>query len=84
MMLIIWLAAVNTAFAFVLWNHTLRILSATESSVINNMMLIFIAVLAWLFLDERLALQAWLGLALAAAGILIVQGARRKPGRQGS
>lgn len=84
MMLIIWLAVVNTAFAFVLWNHTLRILSATESSVINNTMLIFIAVLAWLFLGERLALHAWLGLALAAVGILIVQGARRKPGRHGS
>jgi drug/metabolite transporter (DMT)-like permease len=80
--LILWLAVVNTAFAFTMWNHTLRVLSATESSVINNTMLIFIAVLAWIFLDEHLTWQACLGLALAAAGILIVQCAGRKPGRR--
>jgi drug/metabolite transporter (DMT)-like permease len=76
--LILWLAVVNTAFAFTLWNHTLRILSATESSMINNTILIFIAVLAWVFLDEHLALQGCFGLILAAIGILIVQGTARK------
>lgn len=76
--LLLWLAVVNTAFAFTLWNHTLRILSATESSMINNTMLIFIAVLAWIFLDEHLTWQACLGLVLAATGILIVQGTARK------
>ena len=40
-----WLALVNSAFAFTLWNRTLRTLSATESSVINNTMLIQIAIL---------------------------------------
>ncbi|MFC2136317.1 DMT family transporter, partial [Bacteroidota bacterium] len=43
---IIWLAGINTAFAFVLWNLTLRTLSAMESSIINNTMLIQIALLA--------------------------------------
>ncbi|MCA9917120.1 MAG: DMT family transporter, partial [Anaerolineales bacterium] len=33
-----WLALVNTAFAFTLWNHSLRTLSAMESSIINNTM----------------------------------------------
>ena len=47
--IVLWLAVVNTALTFTLWNHTLRSLSATESSVINNTMLIQIAVLAWLF-----------------------------------
>jgi drug/metabolite transporter (DMT)-like permease len=64
---------VNTAFAFTLWNHTLRNLSATESSVLNSTMLIFIAVLAWVFLGEHPTWQACLGLVLATAGILIVQ-----------
>ena len=45
-----WLAVVNTAFAFTLWNHTLRTLSAMASSIINSTMLVQIAVLAWLFL----------------------------------
>ena len=61
------LALVNTALAFTLWNLTLRVLSAAESSVINNTMLIQIAVLAWLFLGESLDGKAIAGLLLAAA-----------------
>ena len=69
---VLWLAVVNTAFAFFLWNKIQRILSAVESSIINNTMLIQIAVLAWLFLGERLAMHGIVGLALAAVGILVV------------
>jgi drug/metabolite transporter (DMT)-like permease len=71
--IIVWLAVVNTALAFTLWNRTLRILSAVESSIINNTMLVQIAVLAWLLLGERLALCDVAGLVLAAVGILIAQ-----------
>jgi drug/metabolite transporter (DMT)-like permease len=78
-LIILWLAAVNTAFAFTLWNHTLRTLSALESSLINNTMLIQIAILAWLFLGETISLQQGIGMLLAAAGILIVQVRRVKP-----
>jgi drug/metabolite transporter (DMT)-like permease len=72
-----WLAVVNTALAFTLWNITLRTLSAVESSIINNTMLIQIAVLAWLFLGEQLGLKNVVGLILAAVGVLLVQLARR-------
>ncbi len=75
--IIAWLAVVNTAFAFTLWNHTQRTLSAVETSVINNTMLIQIAVLAWVFLGESLTARAIVGLALAAIGTLIVQVKRR-------
>ncbi|MDX1687278.1 MAG: DMT family transporter [Candidatus Promineifilaceae bacterium] len=68
-----WLAAVNTAFAFTLWNRTLRELPAVESSIINNTMLIQIAVLAWVFLGERPGGREMAGLALAAVGALLVQ-----------
>lgn len=71
--IIAWLALVNTAFAFTLWNHTLRTLPAVESSVINNTMLVQIAVLAWLFLGERLGAQGIFGLGLAGLGALAVQ-----------
>ena len=74
---ILWLAGVNTALAFTLWNKTLQILSAVESSVINNTMLIQIALLAWLFLGEELTGREIGGLALAAVGVLIVQVKRR-------
>lgn len=70
---IVWLAVVNTALAFPLWNHTQRTLSAIESSIINSTMLVQIAILAWLFLGESLTLQDIAGMALVIAGTLIVQ-----------
>lgn len=79
-LLVGWLAVVNTAFAFTLWNHTLRTLTALESSVINNAMMIQIPLLAWLFLGEAVTLQQGMGLLLAALGILAVQ-LRRWPRR---
>jgi drug/metabolite transporter (DMT)-like permease len=72
-LIIAWLAVVNTAFAFTLWNHTLRTLPAMESSIINSTMLVQIALLAWLFLGESLTPQKWLGMLLVAAGTLVVQ-----------
>jgi drug/metabolite transporter (DMT)-like permease len=71
--IILWLAVVNSAFAFTLWNNTLRTLSAVESSIINNTMLVQIAILAWLFLGETLSGRQIVGLALAALGALVVQ-----------
>jgi drug/metabolite transporter (DMT)-like permease len=71
--IILWLAVVNSAVAFTLWNHTLRTLSAMESSLINNTMLVQIALLAWLFLGESLTWRQAGGMALVAAGTLVVQ-----------
>lgn len=71
--IIVWLALANTAFAFTLWNHTLRTLTAAQSSVINNTMLIQIAILAWVFLGESLGTAQILGLTIAALGTIVVQ-----------
>jgi drug/metabolite transporter (DMT)-like permease len=70
---LLWLAVINTALAFTIWNFTLRTLSAMESSIINGTMLIQIAVLAWLFLGEAITLQEGLGMLIAACGALFVQ-----------
>jgi drug/metabolite transporter (DMT)-like permease len=78
--IVLWLAVVNTALAFTLWNRSLQELSAVESSMINNTMLLQITVLAWLFLDETLSMRQVAGLVLAAAGIFLahVTPTRRK------
>ncbi len=70
---LIWLAVVNTAFAFTLWNHTLRSISAMESSIINGTMLIQIAILAWFFIDEKITTQQGIGMGIAAIGATLVQ-----------
>lgn len=68
-----WLALVNTALAFTLWNKSLQILTAVESSIVNGAMLPQIAILAWIFLDEPLGLKQAIGLCFFAIGTLIVQ-----------
>lgn len=72
-LLIAWLAIVNTAFAFTLWNHTLRTLSAVESSIINSLMMPQIAILAFVFLGEALSGKETIGLVLVGLGVLVVQ-----------
>lgn len=71
--IVTWLAVVNTAFAFTLWNHTLRTLSAVESSVINSLMMPQIAILAYIFLGEALTAKEIWGLILVGIGVLMVQ-----------
>ena len=71
--IILWLAVVNTAFAFTLWNHTLRALTAMESSIINGTMLIWIPILAVLFLGESVTGKEILGLIAVGVGTLFVQ-----------
>jgi drug/metabolite transporter (DMT)-like permease len=76
-LLVLWLALVNTSFAFYLWNHTLRTLTAAQSSIINNTMLIQIAILAWIFLGETVTLKEGIGMAVVLAGVVMVNLRRR-------
>lgn len=71
--IVVWLAIVHTAAMFTLWNRVLQVLTAVESNIINNTLLINVAVLAWIFLGEAISLQGMFGLALAVAGVLVVQ-----------
>ncbi len=68
-----WLAVINTAIAFVIWNYTLRTLTAMESSIINGTMLMQIAILGWIFLGEGISLQEIIGMSIAAVGAVLVQ-----------
>ncbi len=70
---LLWLAVINTALAFMIWNYTLRTLTAMESSIINGTMLIQIAILGWIFLGEGISLQEIIGMAVAAVGAVLLQ-----------
>jgi drug/metabolite transporter (DMT)-like permease len=70
-LIVLWLAGVNTALAFTLWNRSLQLLSATESAAINNTMLIQIGLLAWLFLDEVPGVLDVLGMLAVSAGVYL-------------
>ena len=71
--IIAWLALINTAVAFTLWNRSLQELSAVEASVLNGMMLPQIVILAWIVLGEALTIKEIAGLLLAVVGTLLVQ-----------
>lgn len=71
--IILLLAVVNTAVAFTVWNYTLRTLLALESSIINNTMLFQVAILAWVFLGEAMAVKQIVGMIVSGAGAVAVQ-----------
>jgi drug/metabolite transporter (DMT)-like permease len=71
--IILWLGVVNTALAFFLWNHALQRLEAFEISVLQNTMLVQIALLAWFFLGEQLTGTKIVAMALVFLGALVVQ-----------
>ena len=83
-MYLIWLATINTAFAFTLWNLSLRTLTAIESSIINGTMLIQIAILAWYFLDESITFQEGIGMVIAGIGAVLVQIKKRNDKKRAS
>ncbi len=75
------LASINTALCFTLWNYTQQTLTATESSIINNTMLVQIAILAWIFLGEKQSTNGIIGLILVTIGAVIVQIKVNKSGK---
>ncbi len=71
--IIAWMAVANTALAFTLWNRSLQVLTAVESSILNSLMMPQIAILAFVFLGEGLTAKAIAGLALVGIGTIVVQ-----------
>lgn len=79
--IIVLLASINTALCFTLWNYSQQTLTATESSIINNTMLVQIAILAWIFLGEKQSINGIIGLILVTLGAVIVQLKVNKSGK---
>ncbi|HLO02447.1 MAG TPA: DMT family transporter [Symbiobacteriaceae bacterium] len=76
--LILWLGTVNGALAFTLWTWSQRMLQAFESSLLNNAMLLQIALLDVLLLGRSLGLRQVVALVVTGLCILLVQMARTK------
>ena len=70
---ILWLAVVNTALAFTLWNRAMRVLRAVDMTLINSTMMPQIVILSIAFLGEFPGLLDWIGLILLAISVAAVQ-----------
>jgi drug/metabolite transporter (DMT)-like permease len=71
---ILWLAVVNTALAFTLWNKSMRTLRAIDMTLINSTMMPQIVILSILFLNEFPDILDWIGLIILAISVTAVQG----------
>ena len=74
--IVLWLAIINTASAYLLYNHSLQVLTALEMTVMLSLSPLATAVLGWLLLDEVLATVQIVGMIIVIIGVVLVQRAR--------
>jgi len=70
------LGAFNTAIPFALFAWAILSMTAGLAAVLNATAPLFAALVAWLWLRERLSGLQWLGLAIGFAGVLWLAGTR--------
>lgn len=71
--IVAWLAVVNTAVGFLIWNRTLQTLRAYENAIIYNTLPVQVALMAWAILGEGLSLQKGVSIVLVFIGTVLVQ-----------
>lgn len=73
MLIVVVLAVVNTAFAFVLWGHTQKVLKSYESVVINNTQTVQVSLLALVLLGDSLSFERWTAILIVTGSAIAVQ-----------
>jgi drug/metabolite transporter (DMT)-like permease len=68
-----YLAIVNTAIGFVLYNHSMKVLGAFEIAVLQDSMVIQVGVLSAIFLGEAISFRMGLGMLVVLIGVTVVQ-----------
>ena len=71
--LILFLAVVNTAIGYVLYNHALQTLTAFQMNIALNLTPVWTAIFGFFLLDERLEALQMLGIAVLIVGVMLVQ-----------
>jgi drug/metabolite transporter (DMT)-like permease len=72
-MIVLFLAVVNTSLGYLLYNHSLRELTALEMNTVLNLSPIFTALLSWVLLGETLGAIQILGMMVVIVGVIFVQ-----------
>lgn len=71
-MTLLWLTVINTALAYLIWNHARKFLKAFESSTIVNLLPIGTALMAPLMIGESVPVHSWIGMMIALVGVILV------------
>jgi len=72
-LMILWLAIINTALAFTLWNKAMQKLRAMDITMINGTMLPQIVLLSIIFLNEFPQTHEWIGLIILIFATFAIQ-----------
>nr|WP_084777887.1 DMT family transporter [Saccharibacillus sacchari] len=75
--IVLCLGIVNGAAAFLLWTWSQRFLAAADNSLINNLMLVEIALLEVLLFGQIFDAYQWVAIAVVLGAITVVQLRRR-------
>ncbi len=71
--IVAWLAAVNSVLAYMLYNRSLKVLTALEANVAMNLSPFATALMSFIVLGERLTLVQIIGMVIGILGIALVQ-----------
>lgn len=72
-LIVSWLAIINTAGGYLLYNHALQELTVLEMNMLLNLSPLFTALLGWILLGETLSLIQIIGMLVVIGGVILVQ-----------
>ena len=72
-LIVSWLAVINTALGYMLYNHSLQELTALEMNIVMNLSPFFTALLGWILLGETLSSIKIIGMLIVIGGVILVQ-----------
>ncbi|HYN64559.1 MAG TPA: DMT family transporter [Candidatus Limnocylindrales bacterium] len=72
--LLAWLAGIFFAIDLELYHHTIRLVGAGLATVLGNTQVVFVAVLAWLLLREKMPLRTALAIPVVLVGVAFISG----------
>jgi drug/metabolite transporter (DMT)-like permease len=72
--LLAWLAGIFFAIDLELYHHTIRLVGAGLATVLGNTQVVFVALLAWLLLREKMPLRTALAIPVVLVGVALISG----------
>jgi len=79
MVLILYLGSIVTLVAYGLYNHGIKVLSASQATIFTNLIPVFTLILAFVILGERISFEQYMAVVMIMAGVLISQVKEKAP-----
>jgi drug/metabolite transporter (DMT)-like permease len=80
LLVVVYLAIVNTSLGYLIYNHALKELTAFEMNMVMNLTPLFTALLGWLILGEVISFLQVIGMLTMIFGVILVQQGNFKEG----